>query len=110
MGKTLPVPKVDTAKMPEVKELEARNLHNQQWTFTSDKSGLENIFKGESPFGDGTLEAFEGSPEGFEIPKFPDRQEEFAFGLDKDLLSKVMAIPSNGNSQKKVERQKVRPK
>lgn len=35
-GKVLPVPKVDTARMPEVKELESRNLHNQQWTFAKD--------------------------------------------------------------------------
>jgi Mn-containing catalase len=37
--------------MPEVKELEERNLHNQQWTFTNEKSGLAEIFNGKSPFG-----------------------------------------------------------
>ncbi len=38
--KTFPVPKTDSSKMPEVQELEKRNIHNQQWTFTNDKSGL----------------------------------------------------------------------
>lgn len=105
-GKTLPVPKVDTAKMPEVKELEDRNLHNQQWTFASDNSSLAKIFKGESPFGDGQLEALEGSPEGFEMPKLPDRNEEFASGLDKDLLSQAKAVSSkNGNAAKNGKRQ-----
>jgi Mn-containing catalase len=88
-GNTLPVPKVDTAKMPEVKELEARNLHNQQWTFSSEESGLAKIFKGDSPFGDGTLEAIDGTPEGAEMLKFPDRKEEFSSGLDKSLLTKA---------------------
>ena len=35
--KTFPVPKTDSSKMPEVRELEKRNLHNQQWTFSNDK-------------------------------------------------------------------------
>jgi Mn-containing catalase len=51
-GKALPIPKVDTSKMPEVKSLK-NNLHNQMWTFTDDKdSRLANIFNGSSPFND----------------------------------------------------------
>lgn len=88
-GKVLPVPKVDTTKMPEVKALEKRNLHNQQWTFASDKSEMGKIFKGASPFGDGELEILEGAPDGFDIPKFPERPEEFSPGLDAELLGKV---------------------
>jgi Mn-containing catalase len=84
-GKVLPVPKVDTSKMPEVKELERRNLHNQQWTFASDNSEMAKIFKGASPFGDGELETLDGAPEGFEIPQFPERAEEFSPGLDAVL-------------------------
>jgi Mn-containing catalase len=38
--KPLPVPKTDSSKMPEVKKLEERNLHNQQWTFSNEESGL----------------------------------------------------------------------
>src|ERR671938_28633 len=52
-NKALPIPKIDTSGMPEVKELESRNLHNQQWTFTNETSGLAQIFKGSSPFDDG---------------------------------------------------------
>ena len=84
-GKVLPVPKVDTTKMPEVKELEKKNLHNQQWTFASDDSEMAKIFKGASPFGDGELETIEGAPDGFEIPSFPERPEEFSPGLDAEL-------------------------
>src|SRR3954468_21147158 len=85
-NKTLPVPKIDTSGMPEVKELESRNLHNQQWTFTDESSGLSNIFNGDSPFGDGgELEAIEGVPEGAPIPNLPDAPQEFASGLDKEL-------------------------
>jgi hypothetical protein len=40
---------MDTSKMPEVRELEELNLHNQQWTFTEEQSGLSLIFNGESP-------------------------------------------------------------
>lgn len=62
-GKSLPVPKFDTSSMPEVKELERKNLHNQMWTFTNkgEISQFDKIFKGESPFDDGgTLEVIEG--------------------------------------------------
>jgi Mn-containing catalase len=85
-NKTLPIPKLDTSSMPEVKELESRNLHNQQWTFTEQSSGLSKIFNGSSPFGDGgDLEAIEGIPQGAAIPNLPDAPQEFASGLDGDL-------------------------
>lgn len=90
-GATLPVPKIDTAKMPEVKELERRNLHNQQWTFARD-SQMGAIFKGESPFGDGQLETLDGLPEGFDVPVLPERPEEFSPGLDSQLKGKVVAM------------------
>lgn len=86
-GKVLPVPKIDTSKMPEVKAMEKKNLHNQQWTFASDDSEMAKIFSGDSPFGDGELETLDGTPEGFEIPTFPERPEEFAPGLDGELKS-----------------------
>jgi Mn-containing catalase len=88
-GKSLPVPKFDTSSMPEVKELERKNLHNQMWTFTNkgEISQFDKIFKGESPFDDGgTLEVIEGFPEGFEIPSLPDAPQEFASGLDSELM------------------------
>ena len=88
-GKSLPVPRFDTSTMPEVKELERKNLHNQMWTFTNkgETSQFDQIFKGESPFDDGgTLEVIEGFPEGFEIPSLPDAPQEFASGLDSELM------------------------
>jgi Mn-containing catalase len=89
--KTLPVPKTDSSKMPEVKKLEERNLHNQQWTFSEEESGLSKIFAGSSPFGDGELEALDGLPEGFDIPQMPEAPEELAPGLDKVLKGKAMS-------------------
>src|ERR687883_2087223 len=85
-NKALPVPKLDTSGMPEVKELESRNLHNQQWTFTDESSGLSKIFNGSSPFNDGgELEAIDGVPQGPPIPNLPDAPQEFASGLDVEL-------------------------
>ena len=91
-NKTLPIPKVDTLKMPEVKELEDRNLHNQQWTFTNEDSDLSQIFTGSSPFGDGEIETLDGLPEGANIPDLPDAEQEFASGLDADLKKLVKNI------------------
>jgi Mn-containing catalase len=87
--KTLPIPKTDSSKMPEVKKLEDRNLHNQQWTFSNEASGLSEIFTGSSPFGDGELEALDGLPEGFDIPQMPETPQEYAPGLDKVLKDKT---------------------
>lgn len=86
---TFPVPKTDSSKMPEVKALEERNLHNQQWTFSNEESGLSEIFTGSSPFGDGELEALDGLPEGFDIPQMPEAPQEYAPGLDKVLKDKT---------------------
>ena len=79
---TLPIPKTDTSEMPEVKKLEDKNLHNQQWSFTNEQTGLSEIFIGSSPFGDGELEVLEGLPEGFDIPQMPEAPQEYAPDLD----------------------------
>jgi Mn-containing catalase len=89
---TLPVPKADSSKMPEVKELEQRNLHNQQWTFSEDKSGLGEIFQGTSPFNDGDVEALDGFPDGFKIPDAPDAPQEYSPGLDKALKQTLASV------------------
>jgi Mn-containing catalase len=102
-GKVLPVPKIDTSGMPEVRELESRNLHNQQWTFAKDNSEMARIFSGPSPFGDGELETIEGLPDGFAIPELPERAEEFAPGLDGELLGQVgktMTSPSTTGTRR----------
>jgi Mn-containing catalase len=89
--KTLPVPKTDSSKMPEVKKLEDKNLHNQQWTFSNEATGLFEIFNGSSPFDDGEVEALDGLPEGFEIPQMPEAPQEYAPGLDKVLKDKAVS-------------------
>jgi Mn-containing catalase len=101
-GKALPIPKLDSSKMPEVKELENRNLHNQQWTFTAtnQSSGLAKIFNGSSPFGDGELELIDGHPEGAAIPSLPDAQQEFASGLDTELKRLAQQIQQQGEKRK----------
>jgi Mn-containing catalase len=100
-NKTLPVPKIDTSKMPEVKELENKNLHNQQWTFTSEDSGLSKIFTGSSPFGDGEIETLDGHPEGAAIPNIPDAPQEFASGFDTVLKKQVDEIITKGKTKLK---------
>lgn len=99
-GKVLPVPKVDISKMPEVKALEKRNLHNQQWTFASDNSEMAKIFKGESPFGDGELETLDGAPDGFDIPQLPERPEEFSPGLDEELKTQTSKLGEKAKKSK----------
>lgn len=99
----LPIPKVDTSKMPEVRELERLNLHNQQWTMTNEpSSGLSLIFKGESPFKDsgGQLETLNGHPEGAIIPNMLDAPQEFASGLDAELKSRVKDLSKQVTSDK----------
>jgi Mn-containing catalase len=93
-GQSLPVPKVDTSKMPEVKSLETKNLHNIMWTFTDDEdSGFAKIFNGSSPFDDGgELEVINGHPEGAAIPNLPDAQQEFSPGLDTELKKLTQQI------------------
>ena len=68
--KALPVPRINTDNMPEVKDLENKNLHNIMWTFTNngEPNEMAKIFKGEPPFDDGgTLEVIDGLPEGADI-------------------------------------------
>jgi Mn-containing catalase len=88
-GKALPIPRIDTSGMPEVRDLERKNLHNQMWTFTNkgETSEIGKIFKGDSPFDDGSgkLEVIEGFPEGANVPFFPEAPQEFAPGLDSEL-------------------------
>ena len=88
---TLPIPRTDTSKMPEVNKLEDKNLHNQQWSFTNEQTGLSDIFIGSSPFGDGELEALDGLPEGFDIPQMPETPQEYAPGLDRVLKDKAIS-------------------
>ena len=50
---------------------------------------MAEIFNGESPFGDGEVEALDGLPEGFDIPQMPEAPQEYSPGLDKELKQKA---------------------
>lgn len=98
-GKALPVPRINTDNMPEVKELERKNLHNTMWTFANngEPNGIDKIFKGDSPFDDGgTLEVLEGFPEGADTPLFPESPQEFSPGLDTELKKMVQRAQRAG--------------
>jgi Mn-containing catalase len=100
-GKALPIPRIDTSGMPEVRDLERKNLHNQMWTFTNkgETSEIGKIFKGDSPFDDGgKLEVIEGFPEGADIPSFPENPQEFAPGLDSELKSIAQEMKKSGKA------------
>jgi Mn-containing catalase len=90
-GKLLPIPKTNAEQFPEVKKLVDLGLQSKQYSFDLDgKSEAGRIFQGASPSNDGTdLTATEQAPEGFPSFIAPERLEEFAPGLDKDLLALV---------------------
>ncbi|MFJ3320173.1 manganese catalase family protein [Curtobacterium sp. NPDC086286] len=90
-GKLLPIPKTNAEAFPEVKALVDLGLQSKQYSFDLDgASEAAKIFRGASPSNDGTdLDASEQAPAG--VPSFiaPERLEEFAPGLDADLLALI---------------------
>lgn len=90
-NKLLPIPKTNAEQFPEVKELLDLGLQSKQYSFDLDgKSEAGRIFQGASPSNDGTtLSATEQAPAG--APSFiaPERLEEFAPGLDTELLEMI---------------------
>ena len=100
-GKTLPIPNVDTSKFPEVKALMDQGIDQVQYHFRLDGSRLGEIFKGNSPFNDGTTIRTADKPEhSFDVPQAAERLEEFAPGLTPELMelaqeaAKMAASPS----------------
>ena len=92
-GKTLPIPKTDAERYPEVKKLLEQGLHLKQYTFSADNlSEAGKVFRGSAPatMNGGTL-ATEQMPEGFPMDIAVERPDEFAPGLDPDLLKLVQA-------------------
>lgn len=89
--KTLPIPKTNADKFPEVKKLLDLGLQSKQYTFDlDDASEAGKIFRGPSPSNDGTnLESKEQAPEGVPSVIAPERFEEFAPGLDPELLALI---------------------
>jgi manganese catalase len=87
-GKTLPVPKFDATKYPEVKALMDAGAHRKQHHWRLDGSAWNSIFQGTSPLtddGQEPLEATEEPPVGGPIPLAPERPEEFSPGLTPEL-------------------------
>ena len=90
-SKTLPIPKTNAEQFPEVKKLIDLGLQSKQYTFDlAGQSEAGRIFQGASPSNDGTnLEAKEQAPEGVPSVIAPERFEEYAPGLDTDLLKLI---------------------
>lgn len=93
-NKLLPIPKTDAERFPEVKTLLDQGLQSTQYTFSLDQlSEAGRIFQGESPSKDGTTLSTAQAPEGVPFGEIaPERPEEFAPGLDPELLSMVQAV------------------
>jgi Mn-containing catalase len=92
-GKTLPIPKTDAERFPEVKTLLDRGLHLRQYTFSLDNlSEAGKIYRGAAPAAsNGATLTTEQMPEGFPMDIAVERPEEFAPGLDADLVELVQA-------------------
>jgi len=92
-AKLLPIPKTNAERFPEVKKLTDLGLQNKQYTFDlAGQSEAGKIFRGLSPSKDGTdLESTEQAPVGVPSVIAEERLEEFAPGLDPELLKLIQA-------------------
>jgi manganese catalase len=92
-GKTLPIPKTDAERFPEVKTLLDQGLHLKQYTFSLDNlSEAGKIYRGAAPAAsNGATLTTDQMPEGFPMDIAVERPEEFAPGLDADLVELVQA-------------------
>ncbi|KRC47109.1 catalase [Leifsonia sp. Root227] len=92
-NKLLPIPKTNAERFPEVKKLTDLGLQSKQYTFDlAGQSEAGKIFRGLSPSKDGTnLDASEQAPEGVPSVIATERFEEFAPGLDPELLKLIQA-------------------
>ncbi|WP_405372871.1 MULTISPECIES: manganese catalase family protein [unclassified Microbacterium] len=90
---SLPIPKTNAEKFPEVQKLIERGLQSKLYSFDlASQSEAGKIFQGMSPSNDGTnLIADEQAPEGQPITIAPERFEEFAPGADADLRALIEA-------------------
>jgi len=87
----LPIPKTNAEAFPEVKELLDLGIQSKQYSFDLDgASEAGRIYQGASPSNDGTtLQATEQAPAGAPSRIAAERLEEFAPGLDAELLEKI---------------------
>ena len=92
-NKILPIPKFDSSKYPEVKKLIDAGINREQYHFRLDSSQMSQIFQGSAPANDGTeLITLDQPREKYPIPTAPERPEEFAPGLDKELAELAGAL------------------
>jgi len=89
----LPIPKTNAEKFPEVKKLLDLGLQSKQYTFDlATQSEAGKIFQGASPSNDGTtLTSDQQSPEGVPSVIAEERFEEYAPGVDPELLKLIQA-------------------
>ena len=87
----LPIPKTNAEAFPEVKALVDRGLQSVGYTFDlKGQSEAGRIFQGLSPSKDGTdLTMTQQAPEGVPSTIAEERFEEYAPGLDEDLLELI---------------------
>jgi Mn-containing catalase len=91
-GKVLPIPKTNAEQFPEVKKLLDLGLQSVQYTFSADNlSQAGKLYRGASPSNDGTELTTEVMPTGVPATMSPERKEEFAPGLDPELLALIQA-------------------
>jgi Mn-containing catalase len=115
-GATLPIPKTEAERFPEVKKLLDQGLHLKQYTFSLENlSEAGKIFRGAAPasMNGGTL-SVEQMPPGAPMDIAVERPEEFAPGLDPALLELVQQTaelelqqadePNSGGSKKKASK------
>ena len=106
--KSLPVPKFDSSKFPEVKKLLDAGLHREQYHFRLDSSEMATIFSGSAPMNDGTqLTTMKEPRESYPIPLAPERPEEFSPGLDPELQE--LADAANDLKQKIIAQNSAMP-
>jgi Mn-containing catalase len=91
-GRLLPIPKTKAEQFPEVKKLLDQGLQSVQYTFSADNQNqAAKLYRGASPSNDNTELRTELMPEGVPMTIAPERREEFAPGLDTELLSLIQA-------------------
>lgn len=90
---SLPIPKTNAEKFPEVARLLELGLQSKQYSFDlTNLSEAGKIFQGMSPSNDGTeLDASEQAPAGVPMTISAERFEEFAPGADTELQELIEA-------------------
>src|SRR4029077_14302240 len=96
-GGALPIPKTNAERFPDVKKLLDLGLQSIQYTFsTDDQSQEDKLYRGASPPDERAQLSTAVMPEGFPMTIAPERREEFAPGLDKELLALIQATAEVG--------------